>query len=152
MKCYDYAKAKQIIEENKDNLVEASLGMHEDWFWTAETVWENGEYKRELPDNAKELEEQYKTARKDGLKRFLDEREENGLPKWNPEYDKYTTCQIGGIFGSSWATPTLNLKFKDGSDKMIPCHDGGISDGSPHVGLLGVLSAPVQENITPLSE
>lgn len=33
---YDFLKAKQIIEDNQKTLVEASLGMQEDWFWTAE--------------------------------------------------------------------------------------------------------------------
>lgn len=47
MKKYDYDKARKLIEQTP-NLVSASLGMHEDWWWTAETVWENGEYTREL--------------------------------------------------------------------------------------------------------
>jgi hypothetical protein len=48
MKKYDFDKAKQLIAENEDNLENASLGMHEDWFWTAETVWENGKFSQEL--------------------------------------------------------------------------------------------------------
>ena len=84
MKNYNFNKAKQLIAENLENLESASLGMHEDWFWTAETVWENGEYKNELNDE--------------------------------------TT--ISGIGGSSWATPTLQLLFKDGSEKMIECSEG----------------------------
>ncbi len=47
---YDFAKAKAIIDENAENIVSASLGMAFDWFWTAETVWENGEYKVNLLD------------------------------------------------------------------------------------------------------
>ena len=47
MKTYDYSKAKKIIEENKNNLKSAALGMHEDWLWTAETIFENGNYKKE---------------------------------------------------------------------------------------------------------
>ena len=78
MKEYDFDKAKAIIEKNKENVKSASLGINEDWFWTAETIWENGEYK-----------------------------------------NNKTT--IGGIGGSSWATPTLQLLFKDGSEKMIEC-------------------------------
>ena len=50
MKNYNFKKAKQIILENVENLESASLGMHEDWFWTSETVWGNGEYKNELND------------------------------------------------------------------------------------------------------
>lgn len=112
MKNYNFNKAKQLIAENLENLESASLGMHEDWFWTAETVWENGEYKNELNDE--------------------------------------TT--IGGIGGSSWATPTLQLLFKDGSEKMIECSEGETDNDKPSFLQLGVLSQPVQDNITPLSE
>lgn len=44
MRMYDYKKAKRLIEENASDIVSASLGMHEDWFWTAETIWENGTF------------------------------------------------------------------------------------------------------------
>ena len=48
MKNYNFKKAKELIENSKDCIISASLGMHEDWFWTAETIWENGKYTREL--------------------------------------------------------------------------------------------------------
>ncbi len=83
MKNYNFNKAKQLIAENLENLESASLGMHEDWFWTAETVYLNGEYKNELNSD--------------------------------------TT--IVGIGGNSRATPTLQLLFKDGSEKMIECSE-----------------------------
>ena len=44
MKKYDFAKARDFIEAEKEILTEAALGMHEDWYWTAETVWKNGKY------------------------------------------------------------------------------------------------------------
>ncbi len=50
MKNYDFAKAKEIINSRKDEILTASLGMHEDWFWTAETIYEDGKYTRELND------------------------------------------------------------------------------------------------------
>ena len=59
--------------------------MHEDWGWTSETIWENGEFTKDL----------------DTLK------------------------GIAGICGSSWATPTIELLFKDGRTEAMPCHDGG---------------------------
>lgn len=37
---YDFKKAKQLIEERKNAIKSASLGMAGDWFWTAEDVWE----------------------------------------------------------------------------------------------------------------
>jgi hypothetical protein len=52
MKYYDFEKAKETIKSYlKDNrgygkLISASLGMQEDWFWTADTIWENGKFKR----------------------------------------------------------------------------------------------------------
>lgn len=39
MKTYDFQKAKQIIESNQGHIKDAYLGMHEDWFWTAEEVF-----------------------------------------------------------------------------------------------------------------
>ena len=54
MKYYDYEKAKSIIKENKKNgLVEASLGMKEDWYWTGETIWQNNKYITKLKENTK---------------------------------------------------------------------------------------------------
>lgn len=117
MKNYDFEKAKKLILENAGNLQSASLGMHEDWFWTAETVWESGDFTKKLNENA----------------------------------------EIAGIAGSLWATPTLQLSFEDGSDKMIPAYVGE-SDPNDSGGRAfaemsrGVLSGQTQENITPLSE
>jgi hypothetical protein len=54
MKHYDYKKAKSIIKENKNKgLIEASLGMQEDWYWTAETIWLDNKYVRVLKENSK---------------------------------------------------------------------------------------------------
>lgn len=112
MKKYNFERAKQLIEKHPD-AVSASLGMHEDWFWTAEEIWNK----------------------------------ESGFV--------ITDGPIGGINGSSWATPTLQLRFEDGTDKMIPCHDAGESDPiTPLQRTItsgGCLSGPVQDNITPLS-
>ncbi|MEK5175124.1 hypothetical protein NST63_18155 [Heyndrickxia sp. FSL W8-0496] len=112
MKKYDFKKAIRLIEENKSNLIEASMGMHEDWFWTADTIFENGKFVKDLDDET----------------------------------------SIAGINSSSWATPTIQLIFSDESEKMIPCYEGESTGSNPGIGLLGVLSGPVQENITPLSE
>jgi len=51
MKSYDYKNAKRFIEENKSQIKIASLGMKEDWFWTAETVFEDGEFKVDFDDD-----------------------------------------------------------------------------------------------------
>lgn len=50
MKRYDFPKIHQFIEARKQSIKEAVLGMREDWFWTAETVFEGGDYKIDLLD------------------------------------------------------------------------------------------------------
>lgn len=47
-KKYDFEKAKAIIEKEKDLIESASLGMQEDWFWTAESIYEEGSFTKEL--------------------------------------------------------------------------------------------------------
>ena len=83
MKYYDYERAKSIIKENKKNgLVEASLGMKEDWYWTGETIWANNKYITKLKENT----------------------------------------EIGGIKGSSWATPVLELFYSDETKIILNCY------------------------------
>ena len=85
---YDFKKAKDLIEAERENIEKAILGMREDWFWTAKTVFDGGEYMVDLD----------------------------------------TVEEIAGIDGSSWATPTLEIIYKDGYSKTVPCHDDGPSD------------------------
>jgi hypothetical protein len=42
MKYYDYKKARDIISAMQDDIDTAALGMEEDWFWTAQTIFEHG--------------------------------------------------------------------------------------------------------------
>lgn len=145
MKLYDFNKAQALIEENKDDLREASLGMHEDWYWTSQTVWEDGLYAKDLftGDMQSEFDE------------FVKERKNTG----GVYSDKFQHIMIAGLPGSGWATPTLQLVFIDGSEKMIPCFIGK-SEPSHETrmqralveGAMGVLSKPIQDSITPLSE
>lgn len=100
---YDYKKAKDLIEEEKENIKEASLGMHEDWFWTAETIFADDEFKINL--------------------------EEEGLT-------------IAGIDGSAWATPVLEIEYKDGTIREIKCGVGEHTRTRP-VWLGGVISDEV---------
>lgn len=49
MKRYDFKRAQEIIEVEKNKgLVSATLGMYEDWNWTAEEVWNKETF---LPKN-----------------------------------------------------------------------------------------------------
>ncbi len=145
-KYYDFDKAKSLIESKKEEIESASLGMHEDWFWTAQTIWENGEYKQPILSNAeaKEMDEIYIKKRKEGVSIL------------SGELDEYQKHMIGGIWASHWATPTLQLVYKNGEDEMIECSFGEqeISEEEKLQKQLewasGALSKPVQENITPL--
>lgn len=47
-KKYDFEKAKKLINDRLDLIESAGIGMYEDWFWTAETVYEDGEWKSNL--------------------------------------------------------------------------------------------------------
>lgn len=40
-KYYDNKIIRDFIEKNKDEIEEVSVGMAEDWGWTASTIWEN---------------------------------------------------------------------------------------------------------------
>lgn len=142
MKNYDFSKAKQLIEENKENLESASLGMHEDWFWTAETIWENGNYTRELlsTEEANQINEKYIEKRK------------NGMSVLSEEANQYDNIMIAGIYGSTWATPTLQLQFNDGTERMVPCYAGDSDSERPAYFGLGCMSSVVQANIQDLED
>jgi hypothetical protein len=112
---YDFKKAKKIIEDKMGEISSASLGMHEDWFWTAEQVFIDGEFIIDL----------------DGV------------------------TQIAGIGGSGWATPVLQMEYKDGSEEVVPCYKGDDKpSGKPDFDFLmhGVLSGPAQANRPQLKE
>jgi hypothetical protein len=112
MKKYDYAKAQKLILKNQKKLATASLGMQEDWSWTAETVFDDGKFTAVL----------------------------SGEPT------------IGGIKGSAWATPTLELKFKDGTTKHLECFVGKTSKEKPAFMGEGIFSTPNQDEVPELTK
>ena len=82
MRYYNYALVKQLIDDaasvvGSNPLVDASLGMAEDWYWTAQTVWDI-----------------YDGFQVDTTVPYL---------------------KLGGVDGSIWATPTLELTWADGT-------------------------------------
>lgn len=89
MKKYDTSFIKQYIEEHKSEIESVDCGMREDWSWTAETVFENGEYSSDYD--------------------------------WNKE-----NISVAGISGSTWATPIMEISFKDGRTEIVNCY---INDG-----------------------
>lgn len=66
------------------------------------------------------------------------------------EVDLVESPEIAGIKSSAWATPTLELTFKNKTVRMIPCFTGKRTKCGPRLGLLGVLSSPVQDRLPPL--
>lgn len=128
MKSYNYDLAIKIVDifSSLNTLKEASLGMHEDWFWTAHTIWEDGEWKINLLSNeeADKMYSEFIEKRNNGMKMFLDEKDDNGLHKINPEYEAYYPCLIGGLRGSDWATPVIHIELEDGTEKTFNCFIG----------------------------
>jgi len=104
MKHYDAKQIKDYIEYNKKTLKSLTLGMKEDWGWTSLTIYEN----REMLST-------------------------NG---WDSEggYDEICslegeTIKIRGITGSTWATPIMVARFKNGNEDEINCfYDDEIED------------------------
>ena len=142
MKNYDFDKAKQLIEKNRDNLKRASLGMYEDWWWTAETIWEDGNFTKELPstEEANQINEQYIEKRK------------NGMSILSKEADQFDNIMIAGIYGSTWATPALQLQFNNKKERMLSCYIGDSdSHRSPYFSF-GCISSEVQANIQDLED
>lgn len=98
MKYYNYELAKKLIEKLAELgvLKEASMGIHEDWFWTGQTIWQNGEYQTQysLVTNGYELID-------------LDKKPE-----------------LGGLTGSKWGTPVLQIIYTDDTMKVFNCYTG----------------------------
>ena len=55
--------------------------------------------------------------------------------------------KIGGISGSSWATPTMLVTFKDGTETRKPAFIGESESQRPEWFSLGCLSGPIQAEI-----
>lgn len=86
--------------------------MHEDWWWTANTVFEEGEYIIQLNNDT----------------------------------------LIGGIKGSRWATPVLQVTLQDETVKTFSCFEGetnlSVEDMliEQNIWASGCISGEVQEN------
>ena len=82
MKKYDFKNVKKFCQKYSDHIDSVQLGMQEDWYWTAETIYEEGTFKVNLDDK---------------------------------------NLDIAGIFSSDWATPSMKVDFKDGTEEMFDC-------------------------------
>lgn len=85
MKKYDTSFIKDYIESHREEIKEVSCGMKEDWFWTAETIYEENHFSEEYDWNSKSI-------------------------------------SVAGISGSTWATPVMEVCFKDGITEIVPCY------------------------------
>jgi len=103
---YDFKAAKKYIQMHSDLIESATIGMEEDWFWTAQTVFEGGIFTENLDDEK---------------------------------------LKIGGISGSDWATPMLEVTMKDGSEVKKVCAIGDIGEKEPEWFSLGCLSQECQD-------
>ncbi len=108
MKKYDFKSVQKYIQAHSDYIDEVYLGMQEDWFWTAEPVYENNKFTLEL-DKADLL--------------------------------------IGGLSGSSWATPVMVIIFKDGTEIFKDAFIGESDGQKPAWFSLGCMSGPCQDSI-----
>lgn len=104
---YDFASAKRYIQMHSDLIESASLGMKEDWWWTAETVYKEGKFLIDLDD----------------------------------------ADEIAGISGSGWATPSIEVVFKDGHEEVKDCYIGNVGgEGQkPDWFALGCISQECQD-------
>ena len=48
MKKYDFKSVEKYIQKHSDYISEVTLGMKEDWYWTATTIYENDRFEIEL--------------------------------------------------------------------------------------------------------
>lgn len=86
MKKYNANFIKNYIEQHKEEIIRVHCGMREDWSWTAETIFENGELSSDYD--------------------------------WNKE-----TISVAGISGSTWATPVMEVEFKEGRTEIVNCYE-----------------------------
>lgn len=103
---YDFKNIEKYIQMHSDVINTVYLGMKEDWWWTAEAVYEDG-------------------------KVLVDFSDEN--------------LEIAGISGSYWATPLMEVSFKDGSEKNIEVGVGESTGEKPSWFELGCISQEVQD-------
>jgi hypothetical protein len=109
MRNYSLDALKKIIARYP-TVTRISLGMYEDWWWTAQEVYTLS----------------------------------TGLT-WNG------TDALGGIKGSTWATPAAMVELADGNTLMLPCYvQQGEQEERNGRAALGCLSGPAQDALPPL--
>ena len=94
MKNYDFKAAKKAIQLKSDLLDSATLGIFEDWFWTAQTVFEDGVFEINLDEVKKiagiggsswgtpRLMLNYKDGREEMVDMYTKDGEQCDKPEW----------------------------------------------------------------------
>lgn len=144
MRFYDYKKARQLIEQFKP--VRASLGIREDWSWTAKDVYEDGKFVVELfAGDIVKTNADCNAELAAALKDITDGAQRLGLRSSVPK--KYGH-ELNGLCGSCWATPSILLELADGTERHYECFIQDGKQSEPYVRpQLGCLSGPCQEAI-----
>lgn len=92
MKYYSTKIIKEFLETYKGEIKSITLGMREDWSWTAESFYAEPENDWDNSLSSLEL---------------------------NLSGEKIS---IAGITGSSWATPVMKYCLKDGTSDIMNCY------------------------------
>lgn len=164
MRYYDYMKIQNFITSNKDKIASVDIGMTEDWFWTAQSIFKDNEFIAPFPfpeDFDVVAKEQERADHNKYLRFTYNQSKDNPDPEkgdYERGYEVYKAYRdefmdkycIGGILGSTWATPVMEVNFKDGHTERFNCY---IDDNEPPnleqmnstLNNAGVLSAPVNE-------
>ena len=83
MRVYNTKLIRDFIEDNKNEIHSVICGMREDWSWTADKVFYDGEYIEDLSGEE---------------------------------------VNIAGITGSTWATPIMEIEYKNGNIQTFDCY------------------------------
>lgn len=83
MKLYSTKIIREFIETHKEKIETVKCGMREDWRWTADTIYSNGDYQIDVSGSS---------------------------------------VRIAGIQGSQWATPIMEVTYKDGRREILDCY------------------------------
>jgi len=118
MKLYDFNLAKQIIKQFDDlgMLKWATLGMQEDWVYTAEEIWFDGKYTKQFPEDCEQRQNDYQSMR---YEEFSEK-----YQTLTALFNAYEDILVAGLTGSKWATPVIEIILNDRQTFVFDCSRG----------------------------